>query len=175
MERKKKKPEDSYTVMTQLVMPNDTNPLNNLMGGNLMRWMDVAGGICAGKHCEAHVVTASVDHVSFKLPIKVGQVVSLEATVTRAFKTSVELFVQVFVQDIKGLQPKEESNSAFFTFVALNDQNGKPKMIPEVEPHTEDQMQKYESAVRRREVRLILSGRMQAKDAKYLKEYFASV
>ncbi|MBV6655300.1 MAG: acyl-CoA thioesterase, partial [Mameliella sp.] len=78
-ERKAKRVNESSTVMTEMVMPNDTNPMGNLMGGNLLRWMDIVSGICAGKHCEAYVVTASVDHVSFEKPIKVGDVVSLEA------------------------------------------------------------------------------------------------
>ena len=91
LEIEEKKVIESRTTMTELVMPNDTNPLGNLMGGNLMRWMDIVASICAGKHCVAHVVTASVDHVSFTHPIKMGEVVTIEAQVTRAFNTSVEV------------------------------------------------------------------------------------
>ena len=83
-----KKVVESYSVMTEMVMPNDTNPMGNLMGGNLLRWMDIISGICAGKHCGANVVTASVDHVSFQRPIRLGDVVTLEASVTRAFSQS---------------------------------------------------------------------------------------
>jgi acyl-CoA hydrolase len=102
---KPKKVSESTTTMTEMVMPNDTNPLHNLMGGNLMRWMDIAAGICAGKHCESYVVTASVDHVSFQRPIPSGDVVTLKASVTRAFRTSVEVYVEVFADDMKGGTP----------------------------------------------------------------------
>ena len=95
-----KKVNDSKTTMTELVMPNDTNPLHNLMGGNLMRWMDVVAGVCAGKHCEAHVVTASVDHVSFTKPIYKGDIVTLESAVTRTFNSSLEVYVEVFAADM---------------------------------------------------------------------------
>ena len=98
----KKKVADSVTIMTEMIMPNDTNPLGNLMGGYLMRWMDIAASICAAKHCGCHVVTASVDHVSFQSPIKLGEVITLNARVTRAFTTSVEIFVEVFANDITG-------------------------------------------------------------------------
>jgi len=101
MSRKIKEVKDSITVMTQLVMPNDTNPLNNLMGGNLMRWMDVGAAICGGKHCEEYVVTASVDHVSFERAIQLGEVVTIKSYVTRAFATSVEIFVEVFAWHLR--------------------------------------------------------------------------
>lgn len=169
-----KKVSDSKSVMTEMVMPNDTNPMGNLMGGNLLRWMDIISGICAGKHCEAHVVTATVDHVSFQKPIKVGEIVTLEASVTRAFKSSVEIYVEVFAADIKGKNPRR-CNHAYYTFVGLDDQTGKPMVVPEVIPLTEIEQTRYESAPRRREVRLILSGRMKAENAKYLKSYFGSM
>lgn len=166
-----KKIEESKTVMSEIVMPNDTNPLNNLMGGNLMRWMDIAGGICAGKHCEAHVVTVSVDHVSFVKPIPVGHVVTLIAKVTRAFSTSVEIYVEVFAADIKGKQNKR-CNDAYFTFVAIDDETGKPKIIPKVLALSNEEEKLYESAMRRREFRLILGGRMKLEDATEIKEFF---
>ena len=156
--------------MTEMIMPNDTNPMGNLMGGNLMRLMDVASGICAGRHCEAFVVTASVDHVSFERPIRLGDVVTLEATVTRAFKSSVEIFVEVFASDIKGGNNRR-CNHAYFTFVALDGENGKPIPVPQVIPLTQIEQQRFESAPRRREVRLILAGRMQVKDAALLRGY----
>ncbi len=173
-ERKGKKVSESFTTMTQLVMPNDTNPLDKLMGGNLMRWMDIAGGICAGRHCEAHVVTASVDHVSFHRPINVGDVVTLTAQVTRAFRTSVEIFVEVFTTNIKGGSPKK-SNHAFFTFVALEDHSKTPKQVPAVIALSESEQTLYEAASRRREIRLILSGRMKPGEAKEVKDFFASL
>lgn len=153
-----------------MVMPNDTNPMGNLMGGNLLRWMDIASGICAGKHCEAHVVTASVDHVSFQKPIRVGDVVTLEATVTRSFRSSVEIFVEVFANDIKGGNARR-CNHAYYTFVGLDD-DGNPRAVSPVLPLTEIEQQRYDSAPRRREVRLILSGRMKPEQATEIKAYF---
>lgn len=166
-----KKVSESKTIMTEMVMPNDTNPMGNLMGGNLLRWMDIASGICAGKHCEAYVVTASVDHVSFQKPIRVGDVVTLEATVTRAFNTSVEIYVEAFAANIKGQNPRR-SNHAYFTFVALEEQNGKPCAVPPVIPLTEIEQQRFDGAARRREVRLVLSGRMRPEDATDLRSFF---
>lgn len=160
--------------MTELVMPNDTNPLGNLMGGNLMRWMDIAGGICAGRHCEAFVVTASVDNVSFHLPIIVGEVVTITAQVTKAFTTSVEVFVEVFKANIKGGSPKK-SNHAFFTFVALEDETHKPKPIPVVIPLSDAEETLFEAASRRREIRLILSGRIKPEQATEVKDFFSSM
>ncbi len=167
---KGKKVNESATTMTEMVMPNDTNPLGNLMGGNLMRWMDIAGGICAGKHCEAYVVTASVDHVSFHRPIPLGEIVTLQARPTRSFNTSVEIFVEVFASDIKGHKPRK-CNHAYFTFVALDDRTKKPKPVPNVIPLTGEEEQLYESAIRRREVRLVLSGRMKPSEANELKTF----
>jgi len=155
-------------------MPNDTNPLNNLMGGNLMRWMDVAAAVCAGKHCEAHVVTASVDHVSFQSPIKVGEVVTLKSTVTKAFNTSVEIYVEVFAADIKGGNARR-CNHAYFTFVALDDVTKKPIAVPPVLPLTNEEQQLFEGASRRRELRLILSGRIRPEEASEVKSFFANL
>jgi len=168
-----KKTSDSYTIMSEMIMPNDTNPLGNLMGGNLMRWMDIAGGICAGKHCEAHVVTASVDHVSFKKPILVGDVITLKAKVTRAFNTSVEIFVEVSAEDIKGGNSRA-SNHAYFTFVAVDDEEKKPTKVPELIPISQEEQDLFESASRRREIRLILSGRLKPEDANEVKNFFAT-
>jgi len=165
---------DSKTIMTELIMPNDTNPLGNLMGGNLMRWMDIAGGICAAKHSEAHVVTASVDHVSFTEAIRLGQVIEITSVVTRAYNTSLEVYIEVHVSDIGGGNTKK-SNHAYMTFVALDSAQKRPKKIPAFKPTTDKEKALYESAPRRRELRLILSGRMQAKDASLLKDYFENV
>lgn len=172
--RKEKRVAESLTTMNELVMPNDTNPLHNLMGGNLMRWMDIAGGICAGRHCEAHVVTASVDHVSFQEPIRLGDVVTLTAQVTRAYNTSVEVYVEVFKATIKGGSPKK-SNHAFFTFVAIEDDSKKPKSIPLVVPLTAAEQKLYEASNRRREIRLILSGRIKPEEATEVKDFFSSM
>ncbi len=166
-----KKISESETIMTEMIMPNDTNPLGNLMGGNLLRWMDIAGGICAGKHCEKHTVTASVDHVSFQKPILVGDVITIKASVTRAFNTSIEVYVEVFAADIKG-KNNRLCNNAYYTFVALDDDTKRPTKVPPVLPLSHEEQEQYEGAMRRREVRLILSKRMKPENASNLKELF---
>ncbi len=171
MSTRGKKTIESKTVMTEMIMPNDTNPLGNLMGGNLLRWMDIIGGICAGKHCEAHVVTASVDNVSFQKPIRLGDVITLEAVVTRAFNTSVEVYVEVFAADIKGGNNRM-SNHAYFSFVAIDEEAGKPCNVPPLLPLTAEEQKLYEGANRRRELRLILAGRLKPKDALEIKTFF---
>jgi acyl-CoA hydrolase len=169
-----KRVSESRTVMTEMVMPNDANPMGNLMGGYLMRWMDIVAAICAGRHCEAHVVTAAVDHISFQKPIRVGEVVTLEAVVTRAFNTSVEVYVEVFSSDIKGQNPRR-CNHAYFTFVALDDARKTPIEIAPVLPLSSEEQNLYESAARRRELRLILSGRIKPKDATEIRRFFADL
>jgi acyl-CoA hydrolase len=167
---KGKHPKESIVIKSELVLPNDTNTLNNLMGGRLMYLMDVVGAICALRHCNNGVVTASVDNVSFKEPIALGNIVTLQAKVTRAFHSSMEVHIEVWAEDI--VQKKKiKSNEAFFTFVALND-NKKPIPIPEVIPETEREQELYESALRRRQLRLILAGRMKPSDATELKSLF---
>ena len=160
--------------MTEMIMPNDTNAMGNLMGGNLLRWMDVASAVCAGKHCERHVVTASTDQVSFHEPIRLGEVITIEASVTRAFRTSVEVYIEVFAADVKGYNARR-CNSAYFTFVALDQENGTPVHVPAVLPLNEIEQQRFEGAPRRREVRLILSGRMKPEDAKEVQSLFKDI
>lgn len=166
-----KKVSDSFTTMSELVMPNDTNPQNNLMGGNMLRWMDIACAICAGKHCARPVVTASVDNVAFGSAIRNGEVITLEARVTRAFTTSLEIFVEVFAATMQGTNPRK-THSAYFTFVALDKDNGKPVAVHPVIPLTEIEQQRYDSAMRRRELRLVLAGRMKPEQATHLRELF---
>jgi len=166
-----KKVSDSKTIMSELVMPNDTNPMHNLMGGNLLRWMDIAAGICAGKHCEAHVVTASVDHVHFEQPIRMGEVITIDACVSRAFNTSVEIFVEVFAANLKGLEPRK-CTSAFYTFVALDDKKKKPIPVPGLIPLSQQEQNLYDGAQKRRELRLLLSGRIKADEATEIKSLF---
>ena len=172
--KKEKTVKESRTTMTQMVMPNDTNPIGNLMGGNLMRWMDIAAGICAAKHCEAYVVTASVDHVSFQSPIKLGEVITLKACATKAFNTSLEIFVEVMAESFKGGNLRK-SNHAYFTFVALDEQSNQPTSIPKITPLSNAEKDLYEGATRRRELRLILSGRLKPNEAKEIKKIFGEV
>jgi acyl-CoA hydrolase len=165
-----KAPQDSFTIMSELVLPNDTNTLGNLMGGRLMHWMDIAAALAAMKHCNCPVVTASVDNVSFQNAVKLGNIVTLEARVTRAFKTSMEIYLKVMGEDAT-TQYKYLSNEAYLTFVAL-DPNGKPRQVPELIPSNEDEQQKYEGALRRRQLRLVLGGKMKPAEATELKALF---
>lgn len=168
-----KKVEESRTIMTEMIMPDDTNPLGNLMGGNLMRWMDVAAGICAAKHSESHVATASVDNISFHLPIPLGSVITITATVTRAFNTSLEVFCDVVTAEITGLNERR-SNQAYFTFVAIDEKTLSPTVVPKLSPQTEEEKQLFKGAIRRRELRLLLAGRIKASEATEIKELFQS-
>lgn len=161
----------SRTTMTELIMPNDTNPLGNLMGGNLLRWMDIAGAICGARHCGAHVITASVDNVSFSKPIHLGDVITIKASVTRAFNTSIEVYLEVFTTSSFGAD-LEKSNHAYMTFVAMDARTSRPKKVPEVIPETPEEKLLYEGAARRREVRLVLAGRMKPEEATGLKALF---
>lgn len=165
-----KTPKDSFIVMTELVLPNDTNTFGNLMGGRLMYWMDIASALAAGKHCNAPVVTASVDNISFENPIKLGNVVHIEAKVSRAFNTSMEVHMSVWGEDTTQ-QYRYKSNEAYYTFVAL-DPHGKPRPVPELLPETEDEKRLFEGALRRRQLRLILGGKMKPADAAELKALF---
>lgn len=165
-----KKANESFIIMNEVVLPNDTNTFGNLMGGRLMYWMDIAAGISAGKHCNAPCMTASVDNLSFKNPIKLGNVVHIEAQVSRAFNTSMEIHIKVWGEDNLH-QYKYESNEAYFTFVAL-DPTGKPRPVPQVIAETEGEKKLYEGALRRRQLRLILGGKMKPDDANELKALF---
>jgi acyl-CoA hydrolase len=165
-----RKSSSSLIIMTELVLPNDTNVFGNLMGGRLMYWMDIASALAAQKHCNAPVVTASVDNISFESPIRLGNVVHIEAKVSRAFNSSMEVHMQVWGEDLKN-QYKYKSNQAYYTFVALNP-NNKPTPVPPVIPETEDEKRLFDGALRRRQIRLILGGKMKPDDAKELKALF---
>ncbi|MEQ9427020.1 MAG: acyl-CoA thioesterase [Cyclobacteriaceae bacterium] len=170
MATKKKLSKDSCVTMTELVLPNDTNTLNNLMGGRLLHWMDVVSAVAAQKHSNRVVVTASVDNVSFSKAIPLGSVVTLKAQVTRSFNSSMEVYIDVVAEDI----PKGEkiySNTAFFTFVAV-DGSGTPIDVPEVTPETDQEKEHYKGALRRRQLRLVLAKRMKPDDATELKSLF---
>ena len=170
MNKKKKKCNDSHVVMTELVLPNDTNTLSNLMGGRLMHWMDIVSAVAAQKHSNRIVVTASVDNISFTKPIRLGNVVTLKAFVTRSFNSSMEVFITVSAEDIPSGK-KIDTNTAFFTFVAV-DQTGRPIDVPEAVPETAEEKELYEGALRRRQLRLVLGKRMEPEDANELKSIF---
>ncbi len=156
--------------MNELVLPNDTNTLNNLMGGRLLHWMDIAAAISAQKHCNKIVVTASVDNVSFKHAIKLGDVITIEAKVTRAFNTSVEVRLDVWAENIPS-GSRLKSNEAYYTFVAV-DLAGQTIPVPGLKPETEDEQKLFDGALRRRQLRLILGGKMKPDDATELKALF---
>lgn len=167
---KSKTAAETKTIMTEIVLPNDTNTLGNLMGGRLLHLMDICSAISAHRHCKRVVVTASVNNVSFNHPIKLGDIVTLESKVSRAFSTSMEVFIDVFVENhVSGIKTK--CNEAIYTFVAV-DQLGNPIDVPECIPETEEEKERFAGALRRRELSLILAGKMKAKDATELKALF---
>ena len=167
---KSKTASESLSITTEIVLPNDTNNLNNLMGGRLLHWMDIATAIAAHRHCGRIVVTASVNHVSFSEAIPAGSIVTLEAKVSRAFTSSMEVFVDVWMEN-NNHKGKKKCNEAIYTFVAV-DQLGNPIEIPELIAETNEEKTRYESALRRRQLSLMLSGRMKAEDATELKALF---
>lgn len=165
-----KKPIDTLTVMNELVLPNDTNTLNNLMGGRLLHWMDICSAIAAQKHSNRIVVTAAVNNVSFEKPVKLGDVLHIEAKVTRTFNSSMEVHMKVHAENIPS-GSRVKCNEAFYTFVAV-DQTGRPINVPGIEPETDEEKALFAGALRRRQLRLILAGKLNPKDASELKSLF---
>ena len=163
-------PAQTETIFTQVVQPNDTNPLCNLHGGRLLYWMDECSAIAATKLSRAVVVTVSVDGVSFKNSIDVGDIVVIKAKVTRTFRTSMEVFIEVWSENIPNNE-KVKCNEAYYTFVALDDAR-RPKPVPELVPETDEEKRLYDGAIRRRQVRLILGGKMKVEDANELRALF---
>jgi acyl-CoA hydrolase len=167
---KPKTPSQSVTIKTEVVLPNDTNHVGNLFGGKLMQWVDITAAIAAQRHCGRVVVTASINHVSFDKPIKQNSVVTLEAKVSRAFTSSMEVVVDVFLENTTTGE-KTKCNEAILTFVAI-DQNGSPLPVPPLNPETEEEKKRYAGALRRRQLSLVIAGRMKAEDATELKALF---
>lgn len=161
---------DSLAETTHLVLPNDTNTLGNLMGGQLLKWLDIACAISAHRHCKRVVVTVAVNHVSFDRPIKLGDFVTIRSHVSRAFGTSMEVWSDVWVED-QQTGEKIPCNSAIYTFVAV-DNTGHPIKVPEAIPESEEEVKRYGGALRRRQLRLILSGKMKPMEATELKALF---
>lgn len=167
---KARKASETLAITTKVVLPNDTNTLGNLFGGQLLAWMDVIASVSAHRHSRRVVVTASVNNVSFNSPIFHASIVTLEAKVSRAFNSSMEVFVDVFVEDhVTGNRSK--SNEAIYTFVAV-DQNGGPIQVPELIPETDEEKERFESALRRKQLSLILAGKMKPSEATELKALF---
>ncbi len=167
---KGKTAKESAAINTEIVLPNDTNTLGNLMGGRLLHWMDIVAAVSCQRHCGRIVVTASVNNVSFGQPIKLGNIVTLHSKVSRAFTTSMEVFIEVWVEDSFSGE-KVQCNEAIYTFVAV-DQMGNPIYVPPLIPETEEEQIRYDGALRRRQLSLILSGKMKPEEASELKALF---
>lgn len=171
MAPKPKTAKESLAVITEMVLPNDTNTLGNLMGGRLLHWMDIASAIAAHRHCGRVVVTASVNNVSFNQPIKLGEIVTIHAKVSRAFTSSMEVFMDVWVEN-NTTGEKKKCNEAIYTFVAV-DQMGNPINVPELVPETDEEKKRFDAALRRRQLSLILGGKMKPDEATELKALFS--
>lgn len=165
-----KHPSDSKTEMTDLVLPSETNPINNLFGGELLARMDRAASIAARRHSRRIVVTASVNHVAFNKAIPLGSVVTVQAKVSRTFKTSMEIFLDVWLEDRESGR-RLKANEAIYTFVAVDDM-GNPVPVPKIEPVTDLEKERYEAALRRKQLSLVLAGKMDPHDATELKALF---
>lgn len=167
---KAKTPSESRTITTDMVMPSETNHLNHLFGGELLARMDRAAYITARRHSRRIAVTASVNHVAFNTAIPVGSVVTIEAQISRTFKTSMEVFIDVYIEDrISGIRTK--ANEAIYTFVAVDD-TMKPVEVSPIQPETETEKQRYDAALRRRQLSLVLAGKMKPSEANELKALF---
>ncbi|GHA39205.1 acyl-CoA thioesterase [Salinimicrobium marinum] len=165
-----KTPSESRTTLTDLVLPSETNPLNNLFGGELLARMDRAASIAARRHSRRIVVTASVNHVAFNKAIPLGSVVTVEAAVSRAFNSSMEIFIDVWVEDRESGR-RSKANEAIYTFVAV-DETGVPVQIPPLTPESELEKDRFDAALRRKQLSLVLAGKMKPADATELKALF---
>ncbi len=163
-------PSESLTILTDLVLPGETNPLHNLFGGELLARMDRAASIAARRHSRRTSVTASVNHVAFNKTIPLGSVVTIEAKVSRAFTTSMEIYIDVWIEDRESGN-KTKANEAIYTFVAV-DESGNPVSVPKVDPQTEEEKTRYEAALRRKQLSLVLAGKMKPNEASELKALF---
>src|SRR5208282_3503599 len=148
---------ESAAEMVEMVLPNDANPLGNMLGGKVMHLIDIAGGIAAHRHARSQVVTVAVDNLDFLYPIRVGELVVLRAQITRAFRTSMETEVRVYREDYLTGE-RQQTNSAFVTYVAL-DSSGKPQAVPPLIPHSKEEKRRYREALGRRRQRLALAAR----------------
>lgn len=161
---------ESFTVMTDLVLPSETNPLNNLFGGELLARMDRAASIAARRHSRRITVTASVNHVAFNRAIPLGSVVTVEAKVSRSFKSSMEIYIDVWIEDRES-GTRTKANEAIYTFVAVDD-TGRPVEVPPLVAETPLEIERYEAALRRKQLSLVLAGKMKPDDASELKALF---
>jgi acyl-CoA hydrolase len=165
-----KHPSESLTILTDMVLPGETNPLNNLFGGELLARMDRAASISARRHSRRITVTASVNHVAFNRSIPLGSVVTVEAKVSRSFRTSMEIFIDVWVEDRESGN-RTKANEAIYTFVAV-DETGNPVEVPPIAPQTEEEQLRFDAALRRKQLSLVLAGKMKPHEATELRSNF---
>lgn len=165
-----KHPSESRTLMTDMVLPSETNPINNLFGGELLARMDRAASIAARRHSRRITVTASVNHVAFNEAVPLGSVLTVEAVVSRAFRTSMEVYIDVWMED-RFSGERSKANEAIYTFVAV-DENGRPTEVPQLAPETEQEKERYAGALRRKQLSLVLAGKMKPDEATELKALF---
>lgn len=165
-----KTPSESLTILTDMVLPGETNPLNNLFGGELLARMDRAASIAARRHSRRVCVTASVNNVAFNKAIPLGSVVTVQAKVSRTFRTSLEIFIDVWIEDRESGE-KLKANEAIYTFVAV-DETGRPVEVAPIVPETEEEKQRYDAALRRKQLSLLLSGKMKPEEATELRALF---
>ncbi len=163
-------PSESRTTLTDLVLPSETNPIGNMFGGELLARMDRAASIAARRHSRQIVVTVSVNHVAFNKMIPLGSVVTVEASISRAFNTSMEVYMDVWLEDRQSGE-RSKANEAIFTFVAVDEQ-GHPVQVPEITPQTPLEQERFAAALRRRQLSLVLAGKLKAHDATELKAIF---
>lgn len=170
MNKIKKTAKESRAITTDLVLPSDTNALNGLFGGELLSRMDRICCIAAQKHSGQITVTVSVNHVAFDKPVPLGSVLTIEAKVSRAFNSSMEIYADVWMEDhFNG--KKTKVNEGIYTFVAV-DEKGKPVSVPELVPETPIEIERFDAALRRRQLSLVLSGKIKPEDATELKALF---
>lgn len=168
--REQKFAKETFATTSKIVLPNDTNTLGNLMGGQLLNWMDINAAISAQRHCRRVVVTAAVNNVSFNRAVKLGDILSIESKVSRAFSSSMEVFLDVYVENHR-TGKRTKCNEAIYSFVAV-DQVGQPIDVPELIPETKEEVERHAGALRRRQLSLILGGRMKPEEATELKALF---
>lgn len=171
--KKQVHPQKTIAIASRIVMPNECNTLNNLMGGNLLSWLDINSAISAHRFCNRIVVTAAVNNVAFDHPIRHGDIVTIESKVSRSFNSSMEVFSDVYVEDHR-TEKKLKCNEAIYTFVAV-DQIGSPIEVPIIQPETALEKSRYGSALRRRQLSLLLAKKIQPKEASELYDFICNV
>ena len=165
-----KTPSDSLAIMTDMVLPSETNPIGNMFGGELLARMDRAASIAARRHSRRIVTTVSVNNVAFSKMIPLGSVVTIEAKVSRAFKSSMEVFMDVWIEDRESGE-RQKSNEGIYTFVAVNEM-GQPIKVPPLVPESKLEKKRFKAALQRRQLSLVIAGKLDPKDATELKALF---